>query len=155
MDPILDALPPGLWTATIAPEDAALRLGSALALSGVIGFERELKGRSAGLRTHMMVGLASALFVLLAFELFGWVSQRDDPATADPLRVIEAVTAGVAFLAAGAIFRAGDSIRGLTTGAGLWLAGAVGAACGVGVIGLAALATALALLVLRLMRLLE
>ena len=131
----------------------ALRLVLAALLCGAIGFERERKERSAGLRTHMLVGVGACVFTLLMTVLVGLYD--GDQVRADPIRMIGAITSGVAFLAAGAIFRAGDSIRGLTTGAGLWLAGAVGAACGVGVIGLAALATALALLVLRLMRLLE
>lgn len=143
-------------TFSVVPAPASLaRLLAAVLLGAVIGLEREWRHKPAGLRTHILVSVAACLFVLLGQELsrldFGGSGGQQN----DPLRMIEAVTAGVAFLAAGAIFRAGDSIRGLTTGAGLWLAGAVGAACGVGVIGLAALATALALLVLRLMRLLE
>lgn len=145
-----------LWTASIAPQDAALRLGAALLLSGLVGFEREAKGRAAGLRTHMMVGLAAALFTLLSLELFDWVRGLDSPsAAADPLRLLEAITAGVAFLAAGSIFRDAERVRGLTTGAGLWMAGAIGMACGQGATGLAALATLMALGVLRAIKLLE
>jgi putative Mg2+ transporter-C (MgtC) family protein len=73
----------------------------------------------------------------------------------DPIRVIEAVTAGVAFLAAGSIIQARGRVHGLTTGAGLWLAGAIGTACGVGVFSIAVLATVLGFAVLNLIRLAE
>lgn len=144
------------WMASLTPGEAGLRLGAALILAGLVGFEREARGRSAGLRTHMLVGLAASLFTLLSFEIFHWVRTLDDDAAAsDPLRLLEAITAGVAFLAAGSIFRDSERVRGLTTGAGLWMAGAIGMACGQGQILLAALATLLALAVLRLIMLLE
>lgn len=143
------------WNAEVSPGIAALRLGAALFLSGVVGFEREARGKTAGLRTHMLVGMASALFTLLAFELYHWVQEAGGESNADPLRLLEAITAGVAFLAAGAIFRSGDKVKNLTTGSGLWMAGAVGMACGLGSLGLAAMATALAMVVLAVVRLLE
>ncbi len=144
-----------LWSADIAPGEALLRLVVALVLCGLVGFERELVGRAAGLRTHMLVGLAAALLTIMAFEMFAWVRSLEERPTADPLRLLEAITAGVAFLAAGSIFRERNRVRGLTTGAGLWMAGAIGIAAGQGLIGLAALATALAVIVIAVLRRLE
>ncbi len=143
------------WNAEISPGSAAFRLAAALVLAGVVGFEREARGKTAGLRTHMLVGMASALFTLLAFELYHRVQAAGGENNADPLRLLEAITAGVAFLAAGAIFRSGDKVKNLTTGSGLWMAGAVGMACGLGSLGLAAMATAMAMVVLSVIRLLE
>ena len=137
-----------LWSLSLPLSDVALRLAAATGLSGIIGFEREISGRAAGLRTHMLVGLAAALFTIIAFEMFSWIRTLEDQPPADPLRLLEAITAGVAFLAAGTIFRSQDGVRGLTTGAGLWMAGAVGMAAGQGMIALAVLATALAAVIL-------
>ena len=137
----------------IAWEVALTRLGFALILGGLIGWERELATKPAGLRTHMMVALAACLFTLLALELAQIdLGVEDDRVRADPIRLIEAITSGVAFLAAGSIFTDHDKVRGLTTGAGLWLAGAIGVACGLGRESLAILATLVAIIVLWVMR---
>lgn len=130
-----DATPPAI---------VALRLLAALVLGGIIGIEREVNAEGAGLRTHILVSLAACLFALLALEMLA------DPTGqgSDPLRLIEAVTAGVAFLAAGSIITSGGKIKGLTTGAGMWMAGAIGLACGVGNIALGAMASVLAVIVL-------
>jgi putative Mg2+ transporter-C (MgtC) family protein len=83
---------------TVTPETTiAIRLLLAAALGAVIGFEREYKSRPAGLRTHMLVALAAALFTLITFELFYEARSDTNPGPADPIRIIEAVTAGVAF----------------------------------------------------------
>ena len=122
---------------------AATRLGAAILLGALIGFERERKEKPAGLRTHMLVSMAAALFVITGIEISeldfsgGGESQGQQ---VDPLRLIEAVTAGVAFLAAGLIFTSGGRVVNVTTGASLWLAGAIGLSCGAGQIPLAALA---------------
>jgi putative Mg2+ transporter-C (MgtC) family protein len=142
-----------LWALSIPPGDAALRLLAALAGGFLIGLDREWRDKPAGLRTHMLVSLAAALFTLVAFEIHGGVmAASPGNAVSDPLRLIEAITAGVAFLAAGNIIRRGADVEGLTTGAGLWLAGAVGLACGRAHFGLAALAVALAVIVLAAVR---
>lgn len=125
-----------------------LRMGAATLLGGVIGYERALHARTAGLRTHILIALASCLFALLTFEI---MARLDDEA-ADPLRLIDAVTSGVAFLAAGSIIMAGDRLVGLTTGAGMWLAGAIGLACGIGALALAALATFIVVPILWVLR---
>ncbi len=110
--------------------DYALRLGAAAAMGGVIGIDREARDRPAGLRTHMMTAMAAAIFTILTLELHEDFIRQGAHGNADPIRVVEAVTAGVAFLAAGAIIQMRGQVHGLTTGAGMWLAGALGVACG-------------------------
>jgi putative Mg2+ transporter-C (MgtC) family protein len=129
-----------------------LRMGIATLLGGVIGVDREVRSRPAGLRTHILICLASCVFTIIGIEFF----MRFEPqGNMDPTRIIEAVTAGVAFLAAGTIIRGEKGVRGLTTGAGMWLAGAVGVASGSGLFILAAIATVLAVVVMSLLRLIE
>ena len=122
------------------------RLVIALFLGGAIGFDREVKSRPAGLRTHMLIALAAAIFSITTLEIVAGMEKMGH--SADPIRAIEAVTAGVAFLAAGTIIQSRAQISGLTTGASMWLAGAVGVACGFGFFTIAVLATGLALIVL-------
>jgi putative Mg2+ transporter-C (MgtC) family protein len=131
----------------------AIRLFAAMLLGGVIGFEREYLARPAGMRTHMLVALAAATFAVLTLEL---TTQADGKGIqSDPVRIIEAVTAGVAFLAAGSIIFARGQVQGLTTGASLWLSGAIGVACGIGYYFIALLATILAAFVLVVLRWVE
>ncbi len=125
------------------------RIILAAILAGAIGFEREMRDHAAGLRTHILIAVASALFTTLAFEMFYAIrAEAIGNNFGDPLRAFEAVTAGVAFLGAGVIFRTGSRVRNITTGAGMWLSGAVGMASALGFYVLAALATGLALIVL-------
>lgn len=138
---------------TQLPEfEIGLRLVAASLLGGVIGLEREVKERPAGLRTHMLTSLAAAVFTVITFELFHKFSAAGTSASIDPIRIIEAVTAGVAFLAAGTIIQSGGAVKGLTTGAGMWLAGAIGVACGAGYFIVALMAVALAALILVLLK---
>jgi putative Mg2+ transporter-C (MgtC) family protein len=120
----------------------ALRLSMAALLGGALGFERKRAGKSAGLRTHMLVSLGSALFVV--------VPQQAGVSTADLSRVIQGVISGMGFLGAGAILKRSDDaeVKGLTTAAGLWLTCAIGIAVGLGREASAALGTLLALLIL-------
>lgn len=134
------------------PWVAAMRLLAAIILSGIIGIEREWRGKPAGLRTHILVGLAAALFVMLGQEVTQLDFGGTDDKRIDPLRLIEAVTSGVAFLAAGIIFTTKGEVRNITTGASLWLAGAVGLGCGAGQIPLAAMASIMVVIVLMLLR---
>jgi putative Mg2+ transporter-C (MgtC) family protein len=122
------------------------RLVIALFLGGAIGFDREVKNRPAGLRTHMLIALAAAIFSITTLEIIANFEKTGH--TADPIRAIEAVMASVAFLAAGTIIQSRAQISGLTTGASMWLAGAIGVACGFGFFSIAILATGLALIVL-------
>ena len=146
----MSALADEILGAPILPwEVLLLRLGGATVLCGLIGLEREWRGRPAGLRTHILVGLASAVYTLIMVELVSRADSYPDIARTDPIRIVEAVTGGVAFLAAGLIVFTGDKVKGLTTGAGLWLSAAVGLAVGLGLWPLAGLSTGLALLVMR------
>jgi len=109
------------------------RLLGAIVFGGLIGFEREARDRPAGFRTHILISLAAALFAIISIEAVHMPGFADDEQVRiDPLRVIEAVTAGVAFLAAGMIVFARGRVHGLTTGAGMWLSGAIGLAMGFG-----------------------
>lgn len=127
-----------------------VRLLVAALLGALIGLEREIKNHPAGLRTHMLVSAAAATFTIMTFEIYHEMVDLNAEGLArlDPIRVIEAVTAGVAFLAAGAIIRSrsGD-IKGLTTGAAMWMAGAIGVASGAGFFSVAVMATALVLVI--------
>ncbi|SMO62518.1 MgtC/SapB family protein [Paracoccus laeviglucosivorans] len=129
-----------------------LRLVMALLLGGVIGWEREAKHRQAGLRTHMLISLAAACFTLVAMELAEAFRTHPGEQRTDPFRLIEAVTAGVAFLAAGSIITRGGDVRGVTTGASMWLCGAIGLCCGTGDLWLAIMVTLLAIAVLFVVR---
>ena len=119
-----------------------LRLLIAAILGGILGFEREQKGKAAGLRTHMLVALGSALFVL--------IPQQAGASVADITRVLQGLVAGVGFLGAGAIIKGNDEVdtKGLTTAAGLWLTAAIGVAAGLGRESTAVLSTLIALVIL-------
>ncbi len=121
-----------------------LRLGMAALLGGLLGLERERSGKSAGIRTHMLVSMGAALFVL--------VTQQAGVLETDVSRVVQGIVAGVGFLGAGAILksRGGDQVKGLTTAAGIWLTAAIGMAAGLGQEVTAVLSTVLAILVLSL-----
>ncbi len=135
------------------------RLLLATIFGAAIGFEREWRNHSAGLRTHMLVCLAAATFAILTVEIVHapmfFADVAKDSVKVDPIRVVEAVTAGIAFLAAGTILFAKGEVRGLTTGAGMWLAGAIGLACGLGLWQIAAFATFLVLIVLGFLHVFE
>jgi len=125
-----------------------VRMLAALVFGALVGFERERKNRAAGLRTHMLVCLAAASVTLITIEIAHMQTFQNDAIRIDPVRLVEAVTGGVAFLAAGFIVFANGKVHGLTTGAGMWLAGAIGLACGLGLFQIAANATVLAIVVL-------
>ena len=113
--------------------DVALRLFVAAALGGAVGLERELREREAGLRTHLLVSVGSALFFLVsAYAWTDWSFSQRDGVTYDPTRIAAQIVSGIGFLGAGAIIRQGLSVRGLTTAATLWLVAAIGMASGAG-----------------------
>lgn len=128
-----------------------LRLVLPALFGGVIGWEREISDKPAGLRTHMMVGLGSSAFTLLGVVVFDDLTDAGAQ-NIDPTRVIEGVAKGIGFLGAGAIIKSGRDPRGLTTAAGIWTVGGVGAACGAGYLAVAGATSAVALLVLLLGR---
>jgi putative Mg2+ transporter-C (MgtC) family protein len=105
-------------------------LFAALVLCTAIGLERELRHKSAGLRTHTIVGLGSALFMLIS--KYGFTDVLSNHVILDPSRVAAQIVSGIGFVGAGLIFVRRDSVRGLTTAAAVWIAAAVGAACGAG-----------------------
>jgi putative Mg2+ transporter-C (MgtC) family protein len=131
------------------------RLSGAIVLGALIGIEREKRQRPAGLRTHILVSLASAIFAVIAIESVHMGSLSGPEVRIDPIRVVEAVTAGVAFLAAGMIIFWKGEVKGLTTGAGMWLAGAVGLSMGFGFWWIAAFAALASLVVLFILGRLE
>ncbi|MEO5324626.1 MgtC/SapB family protein [Mesorhizobium sp. CC13] len=137
----------------------AARLLLAAGFGAAIGFEREWRNRPAGLRTHILVCVAAATFALLTIEIVHApmfsTGTTNEAVRMDPIRIVEAVTAGVAFLAAGVVIFTRGAVHGLTTGAGMWLAGAIGVASGLGLWQIALFATILALVVLSLLQLLE
>jgi len=128
--------------------EIGLRLLLAVGLAGVIGLDRELGGHAAGLRTHMLTALASAVFTIAAIEFFREVRDSSQQMSADPIRAIEAVTAGAGFLGAGAILHARGRVVGVTTGACIWLSAAIGLAAGAGNYAVAVFATVLAAAIL-------
>jgi putative Mg2+ transporter-C (MgtC) family protein len=131
------------------------RLLLAAIFGAAIGFEREWRNRPAGLRTHILVCVAAATFAILTIEIIHapmfTTDALGDAVKVDPIRVVEAVTAGVAFLAAGVVIFTRGQVHGLTTGAGMWLAGAIGVASGLGLWQIALFATLIALVVLALL----
>jgi putative Mg2+ transporter-C (MgtC) family protein len=132
----------------------AVRLLVAILAGGAIGFDREKRGKQAGLRTCMLVALAAALFTIMMSELASaWTV--DDMVVLDPGRIVEAVTSGVAFIAAGTIISHRGEVSGLTTGAAIWVAGALGATAGAGFYGIALVAAAIGFLVLAMAKLVE
>jgi putative Mg2+ transporter-C (MgtC) family protein len=116
-----------LAATTIGWPEVLLRLAVAAALGAAVGVERELRDREAGLRTHLLVCVGSALFTLVGAYGF-----TDLGSKVDPTRVAAQIVTGVGFLGAGAIIRQGLSVRGLTTAATLWLVAAIGMAAGAG-----------------------
>lgn len=131
-------------------EGAVLPILGAVIAGGVIGFEREWRGRAAGLRTHILVSLASALLMLAAMSQADWAFRAlpDENIVTDPTRMAHGVLTGIGFLCAGVIFRTGFSIHGLTTAASLWITSAIGILFGAGLYALGAAATVVTALIL-------
>lgn len=119
-----------------------IRLFMAALLGGILGFEREQRGKAAGIKTHMLVAIGSALFVLVPMQ--AGVSE------VEMSRVIQGIITGIGFLGAGAILKGHDEkdLKGLTTAAGIWVTSAIGIAAGLGRESLAILCTVFALMVL-------
>ena len=141
---LLDELSLGVTDAAGALR-IVLRLTVAVLLGALLGYEREQTGKAAGLRTHMLVALGSALFVIAPLD--------PGMAAADVSRVLQGVAAGIGFIGAGAILKLTDAhqIKGLTTAASIWTTAAVGASAGLGRFGLAVVAAILAWITLSLL----
>jgi putative Mg2+ transporter-C (MgtC) family protein len=130
-------------------DDNLARLSLAAVLGGAIGFERELRDREAGLRTHLLVCLGSALFTIVsAYGFREFLTSGDQVIRADPTRISAQIVTGIGFLGAGAIIRQGLSVRGLTTAATLWVSAAIGIAAGAGYYSGAVLGTVITLIAL-------
>ena len=130
-------------------ERVLLRMISATLLGALVGFERERAGKPAGLRTHILVCLGTAIVVLAC---------AGGGMDADGLsRVIQGIVTGIGFIGAGSILKLDEErdIRGLTTAAGIWMTAAIGIACGLGTLGLALIATVITLIVLGVLRVIE
>ena len=126
--------------------EVLLRLVLAALFGGVLGLERELREREAGLRTHLLVSVGSALFTIVsAYGFREFLNSGESVVRADPTRIAAQIVTGIGFLGAGAIIRQGLSIRGLTTAATLWVVAAIGMASGAGYWSAAVITTALVL----------
>lgn len=118
-----------------------LELGAAFLLSAAIGLEREIKRKSAGLRTYTIVGTSAALFLLVS--KYGFNDVLAPGIVLDPSRVAAQIVTGIGFIGAGVIFVEGAHVKGLTTAATVWLVTAVGMACGAGLLVIAVVVTVL------------
>lgn len=128
--------------------DAIVRLLVSAALGATIGLEREQHGRSAGLRTHMLVSLGAAMAMVVSLHFGQVYADAGGAIRVDPARVAYGVMAGVGFLGAGAIIHYGAGVRGLTTAASLWCSAAIGLGAGFGLFAIAAAGTAIVLFAL-------
>ena len=128
------------------------RLILAVIVGGLIGFEREVSRRSAGLRTHILVCLGSCLIMLTSLYVFDIYK---DAVPLDPARIAAGVITGIGFLGAGAIMRTGDMVKGLTTAATLWLVAGIGLGIGCGFYMASLITTILAILTLYFLRYFE
>jgi putative Mg2+ transporter-C (MgtC) family protein len=139
---------------TLSEWHVVLRIVLAAALGGAIGIERELRDREAGLRTHMLVSMGSALFTLVsAYGFHDFLVHGGSVVRTDPSRIAAQIVTGIGFLGAGAIIREGLSVRGLTTAATLWVVAAIGMAAGAGYTWAAVVTTVLVLVALWPLRL--
>jgi putative Mg2+ transporter-C (MgtC) family protein len=122
------------FNVTQEPWNLIVRILVAAALGGILGLERDIHGRGAGLRTHLLVSVGAALFMILSIRVatFGVVAGLDFSKVTDPGRIAAQIVTGIGFLGAGVIIREGFSVRGLTTAACLWVAAAIGMASGAG-----------------------
>jgi len=131
------------------------RLAAALAAGAAIGLDREWLHKTAGLKTHMLFALASAMMAIMALEVYFSELDRGAGASPDATRVLQGIITGMSFLGAGAIIRGQHKIHGLTTGAGVWLAGGLGIVFGLGLYRLGVVAVGFGLIVLVFIRMVE
>jgi putative Mg2+ transporter-C (MgtC) family protein len=127
--------------------ETILRLAMAVAFAGAVGWDREVRNRPAGLRTHMLVSLGAAGFTIAGMQIIQSMP-AGDAVSFDPMRLVGGLIGGIGFLGAGAIIQAGGEVRGLTTAAGLWTCAAIGLCAGAGLYVTASLITGFGLLVL-------
>ena len=140
--------------------DISLRVFSAICLGFIVGFEREITNKYAGLRTHILVCLGACVFTIISIygfpELVDWQIEGYNPTgVRDTARVAAQVVTGIGFIGAGTVLRNGPTVFGLTTAATLFMAASIGMACGAGMYGLAIVASILSVAVLTLIRIFE
>ena len=132
----------------VSIQEAGLRFALAIVLSGLVGIDRELKHKPLGLRTNMLVALGSASFSLMAMHLVYTLGSGPSEIQIDPGRVMEAIVGAIGFLGAAAIIQGRFELFGATTGASIWVVGAIGMACGFGFYALALAVTVAGVFVL-------
>lgn len=143
-------------------EEITVRLGATLVMTAIVGFERELsKSDTAGLRTNLLIGITACAYALITLALIDQMGGPDQDSGADqnirmdPIRLVEAVTAGVAVLAAGVVVFTRGRVRGVTTGAGMWLSASIGLATGLGYWAIAVFCVVLGVFALAVLRRVE
>ena len=134
--------------------ELALRLGLAVLIGLLLGLDREMRGIDAGIRTHALVSLSSAMIMMSALLLCADMQGRGGDAP-DPLRAVQGLAQSIGFIAAGLIFVRGGAVRNMTTAANIWIAAAVGIACGAGQYGLVLVGAALTLALVSVLKLFE
>lgn len=143
-----------LLDATAIPiEELLLRLGAATLCGLALGYERERRGKDAGIRTHALVCLSSAVITASALSLYAQVEAHGG--NADPLRVIQGLAQAIGFIAAGTIFVAQRDVKNLTTAASIWFAASVGIVAGAAQFGLLAIAMGFGLFILVVLKVVE
>jgi putative Mg2+ transporter-C (MgtC) family protein len=137
-------------------EELTLRLGAAVLFGLLLGFDREVRGHDAGIRTHALVSLSSAMIMISSLLLYSELGGSDGGANApDPLRAVQGLAQSIGFIAAGLIFVHGGTVRNMTTAANIWVAAAAGIACGCGQYLLVLVGSVLALVLLTFVKLFE
>lgn len=131
------------------------RVGMSILFGFVLGIERELTGKFAGLRTHILVCVGACVFTILSIYGFKMAEVEGFVGTNDPARIAAQIITGIGFIGAGTVMRHGTNILGITTAATLWICAAVGMSCGTGQIELAAIATFSTIAILTLIRIFE
>ena len=131
------------------------RIGLSILFGFMLGFEREITGKFAGLRTHILVCTGACVFTILSIYGFKMAETAGFVGTNDPARIAAQIITGIGFIGAGTVMRSGTNILGITTAATLWVCAAVGMACGTGEFSLAAIATISTMAILTLIRIFE
>ncbi|HEY0833918.1 MAG TPA: MgtC/SapB family protein [Azospirillum sp.] len=131
----------------LEPWEIAVRMLLAVLCGAVLGFDREARGKAAGLRTQTLVSLSAAATTLVALQMYADVAGTGHGGDVDPTRVIQGLAQAIGFISAGVMFRSGVNVRGVTTAAVVWMAGALGIACGAGLYWVAGIALGLSVLV--------
>jgi putative Mg2+ transporter-C (MgtC) family protein len=129
----------------ISELELTARMGLAIVAGAILGWERETHNKPAGVKTHMLVALGSAGFMLAGMELHEQLVRMNQANNADLMKVLAGIVGGIGFLGAGSIIQSGGRVRGLTTAATIWVAAAVGIACSLGLYVLATVSVGLAM----------